>query len=121
MKNNIKKYDIWLIKLDPTQWSEQSGTRPCLVAHNNDFFAYQNTSIILPITSQSKNSGKVRIFLEDYKEYWLSLPSTILCFQIRTVDNSRFLKKLWHINDSKIQKKIREGLILSIDIDDDFE
>lgn len=120
MKNNIKKYDIWLLNLEPTKWSEQSWIRPCLVIQNNLFFEYQKTTIILPITSQNKSNWKFTILLEDYKKYWLKTESTILTFQIRTADKSRFIKKIWEISDLKIIKIIKESLIISIDLEDEF-
>ena len=120
MQNKIKKYDIWLLDLEPTKWSEQSWTRPCLVIQNNVFFEYQNTTIVLPITSQDKSDWKFRILLENYKKYWLSKKSTILTFQIRTADKSRFIKKIWEISDLNLRKKIKESLIISLDFEDDF-
>ena len=122
MKNNIKKYDIWIISLDPTKWSEQTWTRPCLVIQNNVFFKYQNTTIVLPITSKDKQDWKFRILLKNYKKYWLTKESTILSFQIRTADKSRFIKKIWSLSwETELIKKIRQSLILSLDIDDEFE
>jgi len=122
MKNNIKKYDIWLVALDPTKWSEQAWTRPCLVIQNNVFFKYQNTTIVLPITSKDKQDWKFRILLKNYKKYWLTKESTILSFQIRTVDKTRFIKKIWSLSwETELIKKIRQSLILSLDIDDEFE
>ncbi len=102
---NIKKYDIWLANLNPTKWSEQSWIRPCLVIQNNTFFEYQNTTIVLPITSTDKSDWNFRILLENYKDFWLTKESTILTFQIRTADKSRFIKKNLRNFRFKFKKK----------------
>jgi len=119
--HKIKKYDIWLLNLEPTKWNEQSWIRPCLVIQNNEFFEYQGTTIVLPITWKNKEDWKFRILIKDFENYWLTLESTILSFQIRTADKSRFIKKIWEITDEKLKQKIKESLILSLDIDDEFE
>ena len=121
MINNIKKYDIWLIDLEPVVWSEQAWVRPCLVAQNNLFFSNQNTSIVLPITWKIKKSWKFRVRIKDYEKVGLDMISTILSFQIRTVDKTRFIKKIWEITENKIKEKIKQSLLISLDIDDEFE
>lgn len=120
MQNNIKKYDIWLINLEPTKWWKQSWIRPCLVFQSDMISDFSTTFIVLPITSKEKRISSFIVTLNDYKKFWLSKFSTILSFQIRTADKSRFIKKLWSINDNELRKKIKESLILSIDLDDDF-
>jgi len=121
MINNIKKYDIWLIDLESVVWSEQAWVRPCLVAQNNLFFSNQNTSIVLPITWKIKKSWKFRVRIKDYEKVGLDMISTILSFQIRTVDKTRFIKKIWEITENKIKEKIKQSLLISLDIDDEFE
>lgn len=117
---NIKKYDIWSINLDPTKWSEQAWVRPCLVFQSNIVTKYTNTFIVLPITWKEKRISPIVIKLENYKELWLTMESTILTFQIRTADKSRFIKKIWEISDLELRKKIKESLIISLDLEDDF-
>ena len=122
MKNNIKKYDIWLVGLDPTKWSEQAWTRPCLVIQSNLLKQFTKTFIVLPITSKEKRNVPIVVKLKNYKKYWLTKESTILSFQIRTADKTRFIKKIWSLSwETELIKKIRQSLILSLDIDDEFE
>ena len=116
----IKKYDIWLVNLEPIKWSEQAWTRPCVVIQNNIFFNFQNTTIILPITSSKKENWKFKIKLENNLDYWLQKESMILTFQLRTVDKSRFIKKIWEINDLKTKENIKNSLKITLDIDDEF-
>lgn len=121
MKDNIKKYDIWIVDLEPIKWSEQSWIRPCLVFQNDTFFKFQNTSIVLPISSSKKENWNFKISIKNYKSCWLDKESSVLAFQIRTVDKTRFIKKIWTIDDIDLKNKIKRAVFLSIDLDDIFE
>lgn len=120
MLNKILKYDIWLVDLDPTKWNEQSWVRPCLVIQNDEFFNYQWTTLVLPITWNIKKDSNFWVFIKNYLDYWLSKESFIISFQIKTVSKERFIKKLWNIDDIETRKKINSTLKLSLDLDDNF-
>ncbi len=120
MENKILKYDIWLVDLDPTKWNEQSWTRPCVVIQNDEFFNYQWTTLILPITWNIKKDSNFWVFIKNYLDYWLNKESFIISFQIRTTSKERFIKKLWNICDTETRKKINDTLKLSLDLNDDF-
>jgi mRNA-degrading endonuclease toxin of MazEF toxin-antitoxin module len=120
MENKILKYDIWIIDLEPTKWNEQSWIRPCVVIQNDEFFNYQWTTLILPITWNIKKDSNFWVLLENYLEYWLSKESFIISFQIRTVSKERFIKKIWEISDTKTRQKINTSLAMSLDLEDDF-
>ncbi len=120
MKNSIKKYDIWLVDLEPTKWNEQSWVRPCVVIQNDEFYQFQWTTLILPITSNIKKDSNFWVLLNNYNDFWLDNLSFIISFQIRTVSKTRFIKKIWDINNKNIRKQINETLKLSLDLNDDY-
>ena len=47
----MKRGDIYLVSLDPTQGHEQQGTRPVLVVSPDAFNALTRVPIVVPITS----------------------------------------------------------------------
>jgi mRNA-degrading endonuclease toxin of MazEF toxin-antitoxin module len=47
----VKRGDIYLVSLDPTQGHEQQGTRPVLVVSPDAFNALTRVPIVVPITS----------------------------------------------------------------------
>jgi mRNA-degrading endonuclease toxin of MazEF toxin-antitoxin module len=47
----VKRGDIYLVSLDPTQGHEQQGTRPVLIVSPDRFNALTNVPIVVPITS----------------------------------------------------------------------
>lgn len=118
--NTIKKYDIWLVDLEPTRWWEQAWVRPCLVFQSNIVSRYTTTFLIIPITSKIKNLWPIVVKIWNYKDFWLEKESLLLSYQLRTVDKTRFIKKLWNIADKKMRNEIKESVKISLDIDDDF-
>jgi len=120
MENNISKYDIWLVDLEPTKWNEQSWIRPCIVIQNDEFYNYQWTTLILPITWNINKDSNFWVLIKNYEDLWLNKECFIITFQIRTVSKTRFIKKLWKIDDINLKEKIKETLILTLDLEDNF-
>jgi mRNA interferase MazF len=116
----INKYDIFLVDLNPTIGSEQSEIRPCLIVQNDLFYEYQNTTLILPISSNNTKTGNFKILLENYKAYGLDNLSTILSFQIRSIDKKRCIKKLGNIDNIELRKQINQSVRLCFDSNDEF-
>ncbi len=56
----MKRGDIYLVSLDPTQGHEQQGTRPVLIVSPDKFNAFTRVPIVVPITSGvafARNAG----------------------------------------------------------------
>ncbi|HMT00886.1 MAG TPA: type II toxin-antitoxin system PemK/MazF family toxin [Candidatus Absconditabacterales bacterium] len=119
---DIKKYDIWLVDLDPTKGHEQNGKRPCIVYQNNliSTQGVSQTFLVIPLTSQGKTESPVTLFLSNFERYGLSLPSFALCFQMKAVDVSGFVKKIGSIGDAKTKELLKIKLFNTLDFDDDF-
>jgi mRNA interferase MazF len=89
----INRFEVWLVELDPTIWSELKKTRPCLVISSNEINTFLNTIIIAPLTSSKKwYPTRVKCTF-DWKDWEIALD------QIRTLDKVRFIKKIWIIDD----------------------
>ncbi len=95
----VKRFDIFLVSLDPTVGSEIQKTRPCLIISPDEMNRNIRTVIIAPMTSAKK-------------DYPTRVPCTfkkkqgqIVLDQIRTIDKARLVKKLGTI-DSNAQSEI---------------
>ena len=76
----VRRFDIWLVSLDPAQGHEIRKTRPCVVISPDEIHVYLKTVIIAPMTSGSFDApSRVGIFF-DGKE------GKIVLDQIRTID-----------------------------------
>jgi len=88
----IKRFDVFLVNLDPTIGSEIKKTRPCVVISPQEMNRHLRTVIVAPMTTKgtayptrisSKFRGKV---------------GQIVLDQIRTMDRTRLVRKLGTIS-----------------------
>jgi mRNA interferase MazF len=83
-----KRFDIWLVSLDPTKGSEIRKTRPCVVVSPDEMNSFLRTLLIAPMTTaQRPYPSRVSIEFEGKS-------GQIALDQIRCVDGSRLLRHL---------------------------
>ena len=92
----VKRFDVYLVNLDPTIGSEIQITRPCLVISPDEMNRNIRTVIIAPMTSAQKEYP-TRVSCTFRKKQ-----GQIVLDQMRTVDKARLIQKLGTI-DSKAQ------------------
>jgi len=92
MVDEINRFDIVLVKLNPTIGSEIQKTRPCLIISPDEMNRHIRTVIIAPMTTASKDYP-TRISCKFKKK-----KGQIVLDQIRTIDKTRLIKKLGSIN-----------------------
>jgi mRNA interferase MazF len=84
----MKRFDIYLVKLNPTLGSEIQKTRPCVIISPDEMNDYINTVIIAPMTSTTKSyPTRVNCVFQGKK-------GKIVLDQIRTVDKIRLIKNI---------------------------
>ena len=87
-----RRFDVWLVNLNPTRGREINKVRPCVVISPDEMSAL-STVIMAPMTT--KGFGfPVRIPCR-----FKGKAGLILLDQIRAVDKSRLVKKLGSISD----------------------
>jgi mRNA interferase MazF len=95
----VKRFDVYLVSLDPTMGAEIQKTRPCLIISPDEMNAYIQTAIIAPMTTKARNyPTRVSCRFEGRDAH-------IILDQLRTVDKARLLKRLGHIS-SATQKRV---------------
>lgn len=95
----VKRFDVYLISLDPTVGSEIQKTRPCLIVSPDEMNRHIKTVIVAPMTSTAKKYP-TRVNCKFRKK-----EGQIVLDQIRTMDKLRLIKKLGSI-DSKAQLEV---------------
>ncbi len=91
----VKRFDVFLINLDPTQGKEIQKTRPCVIVSPDEMNCYIATVIIAPMTTQSR-AYPTRIPCQ-----FQDKAGQIILDQIRTVDKTRLVKKLGQISHNE--------------------
>ena len=100
---DIKRFEIYLVRLNPTVGSEIQKTRPCIVI-SPDEMNILKTVIVAPMTSKGFD------FIFRPKIKFEKKNGLVLLDQIRTVDKTRLTKKLGNV-DEKTSKEIANMLI----------
>ncbi len=93
----MKKGDIWLVEIPPTQGHEQSGYRPFIALTDT----IVNICVAIPITSTKTASRLPFTFtIKPSLINGLDKESVALAFNIRAIDKKRFRKPLGVIEDA---------------------
>jgi len=94
----VKRFDVFLVSLDPTIGSEIKKTRPCVIVSPDEMNTYIQTVIIAPMTTKGR-------------DYPTRIPLTfqgkrgqIVLDQLRTIDKTRLAKKIGNISDMTSKK-----------------
>ena len=90
----VRRFDVFLITLDPTRGSEISKTRPCVVISPDEMNRHIRTVIVAPMTT------KGRRYPTRVDCTFQGKDGQIVLDQIRTVDRSRLVKRLGRIDKS---------------------
>jgi mRNA interferase MazF len=95
----VKRFDVYLVNLDPTVGSEIQKTGPCLMISPDEMNRNIRTVIIAPMTSAQKEyPTRVSCTFQKKK-------GQIVLDQLRTIDKARLTRRLGTI-DSKDQLEV---------------
>jgi len=90
----VRRFEVYLVNLDPTLGSEIQKTRPCLIISPDEMNDHIATVIVAPMTTKGRDyPTRVNCQFEG-KE------GQIVLDQIRTVDKIRLVKRLGKITAS---------------------
>lgn len=100
----IKRFEVYLINLDPTIGSEIQKAPPCLVISPDEMNAYISTVIVAPMATANRDyPTRVNCQFEGKQ-------GQIILDQIRTVDKSQLVRKLGKIGPGA-QKEVLAVLL----------
>ncbi len=99
----VKRFDVFLVNLDPAIGVEIQKTRPCLVISPDEMNEYIQTVILAPMTTKGRSYPSRVSCRFEHKE------AHIVLDQIRTVDKRCLLKRLGSI-DSATQQLVTSVL-----------
>jgi mRNA interferase MazF len=90
----IKRFEVWLINLDPTLRGEIKKTRPCLIVSPDAINKYLDTIIAVPLTSTIR-SYPTRINCTFQRK-----KGEVALDQIRSVDKTRLIRKIGTLDNA---------------------
>ena len=106
-----ERWSVWLANLDPVVGSEQGRTRPVLVLSDTRLNQILPVINVLPITSRRRNR---RVYpneaLIPAGTAGLNVESIVLCYQIRTLDKQRLIKRLGALGATNLRTEVLAAL-----------
>ncbi|PZU96687.1 MAG: pemk protein [Pseudanabaena sp.] len=98
----MKRGDIYLVSLDPTEGHEQQGTRPVLIVSPDKFNALTKVPIVVPITSGG-NFARTAGFAVSLDSAEIRTKGVVRCDQPRPIDlSARKARKLESVPEAII-------------------
>ena len=95
----VKRFEVYLINLDPTVGSEIQKTRPCLVISPDEMNRFIKTVIVAPMTTKG-TSYPTRVSCK-----FQGKRGQVVLDQIRTVDKTRLVRRLGKV-DKQTQAEV---------------
>ena len=105
MVTEVKRFDVCLVDLDPTQGFEIKKTRPCLVVSPDEMNQHIKTVIVAPMTTIIKKNYPTRITVS-----FQGKSGQIVLDQIRTIDKSRVIRSIGSITP-KTARQVSDVLV----------
>lgn len=88
----VRRFEVHLVALDPTQGHEIRKTRPCVIVSPDEMNRHIGTVIVAPMTTHG------RIYPTRVPVTFLRKKGQVVLDQVRTVDNTRLVKRLGRID-----------------------
>lgn len=93
-----RRFEVYLVNLDPVVGSEIRKTRPCAVISPDQMNSHIATVIIAPMTTKSRPyPTRVGCMFQDKQ-------AQVILDQIRTVDKIRLVKRIGALDDTTKQE-----------------
>ena len=90
----VKRFEVYLVNLDPTVGSEIRKTRPCLIISPDEMNRHIATVIVAPMTTKGR-PYPTRVACR-----FQGKDGQIVLDQVRTIDKTRLLRNLGQIGKS---------------------
>jgi mRNA interferase MazF len=114
----MRRGEVWLINLDPTVGAEIKKTRPAVIV-NDDAIGILPLKVIVPVTEWKDRYAVAPwlVRLEPDAENGLDKPLAADAFQVRSVAQERFVRRLGRLSDTAMQEITKAlAIVLSIEL-----
>ncbi len=97
----VKRFEVYLVRLDPTEGSEIQKTRPCAIVSPDEMNRHIQTVIVAPMmTKGRKYPTRIECKFKGKR-------GQIVLDQIRTIDKTRLVKKLGELSEETQENVLR--------------
>lgn len=90
----VSRFEVHLVRLDPTEGSEIRKARPCVIISPDEMNRHIRTVIVAPMTTRGRDyPTRVPVAFQRKK-------GQVVLDQIRTVDKERLVRRLGRISEN---------------------
>jgi len=108
--------DVYLAVLDPSQGSEQAGTRPVIVITRDAINKQSPVVVVVPLAGRINRLRLLPSHVEiKMGEGGLTVDSVALCEQVRAISTTRLTKALGHLSATTISQ-VNDALKIALDL-----
>lgn len=100
----MKRFEVWLVNLDPAIGSEIKKTRPAVIVSPDELNSHLQTVVVVPLTTGRSYPFRISTKVQ-------GKPGVAAIDQIRTVDRRRLVKKISTLR-TPTAERILEALAL---------
>ena len=116
MASPPRRGEVYLVRLNPTEGSEQAGTRPVVVVSRDAINCYSPVIVICPLTDASHVT---KLYPSDVQvvalEGGLAKDSVVLTGQVRAIAKSRLLKHLGKLR-AETMEQVEDALKITLNL-----
>ena len=99
----MKRFEVWLVNLDPMIGSEIRKTRPAVVVSPNELNAHLQTVVVVSLTTGRSYPFRIATKVQ-------GKPGVAAIDQIRTIDKRRLVKRIATLR-STTAKRLLDALV----------
>ena len=110
------QWHVFLASLDPTQGSEQAGTRPVPVVSREQANQLLSVVNVVPLTSHKGRRIYPNEVLLSAGTAGLRVDSIALCYQLRTLDRARLGRDFGEVADASLRQTILDAIRFQLEM-----
>ena len=99
----MKRFEVWLVNLDPTIGSEIKKTRPAVIVSPDELNSHLQTVVVVPLTTGRAYPFRIATQVQ-------GKPGVAAIDQIRTIDKRRCVKRISTLRP-KTAKHVQDALV----------
>lgn len=84
----VRRFEVWMTRLDPSQGSEIQKTRPCVVVSPDEINRFLKTVMIVPMTTS------IKAYPTRLPCGFMGKQAELVIDQMRGIDKSRLARKM---------------------------
>lgn len=96
----VARFEVYLVRLDPTEGHEIRKTRPCLIVSPDEMNRHIATVIVAPMTTRGR-AYPTRVPVRFPRK-----TGQIVLDQLRTVDKNRLVRRLGRVDEVTARKTL---------------